>query len=405
MYTKILQSIDKHNQYRRECINLIASENVMSPMTRKVLASDLGNRYSYGEAGKKLFAGNTYMDQIECIAVDLAKKAFSAEYVTVQPISGMVANLVAFNAVLKPNDIVMTLPLHHGSHFSHEKKGMLKLFQARIEYLPFNSDEYVIDINAAKDAITKLRPKLIIVGAMEFLFPVPLRELKEVCSKTGTYIMYDAAHVAGLIAGGTFQNPLQEGADILSMSTNKTLAGPDHGIVATSHASRFREAIWHGVNPMFLSNIHPHHIGGLAITLAELQMFGRDYATQVIKNAQALAKELYKHEIDVLCPQKGFTQSHTLLINTHDEAMKYVRLLEQANIMSNTFMNCTDTIYESGLRFGTNEITRVGMKEQEMKIIAQFICNVLLKRRSVTKVRDEVREFRKPFQKVHYCFE
>ena len=403
LFQQILKYSNLHTGHRDISLNLIASENIMSPTTCSMLSSDMGNRYSYGEVGKKVFAGTDNLDKIEQIAVSLTKELFSAEYATVQPISGMVANLVTYNAVLEKGDTVMSLPVKHGGHYSHGKNGILDLFDVNIEYLPFNNREFSIDIEKAEKQILLHKPKVIIVGAMEILFPVPLKELKDICQKTGTKIIYDAAHVAGLIAGKSFQDPLKEGADILTFSTNKTLGGPDHGIVACADAGKFQDKIWKGI-PLFVSNNHPHHIAGLAVTLSESQEFGNAYATQVISNAQALARSIYEQGVDVLCSQRGFTQSHMVLVHTHENAMTIMRLLESADIMCSTYMNADDTDYETGLRFGTSELTRLGMKEQEMKIVGKLIADVICKRMTVEDGKQLSHEIRRSFQSIQYCY-
>ncbi|MBI3577743.1 DegT/DnrJ/EryC1/StrS family aminotransferase [Candidatus Gottesmanbacteria bacterium] len=243
------------------------------------------------------------------------------------------------------------------------------------------------------------------MGTSEFLFPAPIRELRKVCDETGTKILYDAAHVSGLIAGQTFQNPLTEGADVLSMSTNKTLAAPDHGLVACNDYKIFQKRIERAVVPLFTSNHHAHHVAGLAITLAEFEQFGQAYATQVIKNAQVLAKALYDQGLAVLCPHKNFTQSHTVLFDAVISGNEAMKMLEQANIITNPFqLPWNHEKNSTGMRIGTNEVTRLGMKEKEMKIIAEFMAAVLLKRKKSESIRRDIIEFRQSFQNVQYCF-
>lgn len=400
-----MKQINKHNSYRNNCINLIASENLMSPMTRLSLSSDLGNRYTVGQPNDRWYAGCHYYDKIEKTAIDLAQKLFHAKYVNLQPISGMVANLVSYHALLKPKDLIMSLKVKHSGHYSHVNTGMLSLFNVKVASLPFDEKEYAIDLEKAEKVILKRKPKVVLLGTSEYLFPVPLKELRKICDKTGTKIMYDAAHVSGLIAGQTFQNPLTEGADILSMSTNKTLSAPDHGIVACNDSELYINNIEHGIVPMFTSNHHAHHVAGLAITLAEFEQFGHEYATQVIRNAQALAKALYKQDIAVLCPHKNFTQSHTVLFDSKRPGNEAMRLLEIVNIIINPFQLPWNKIaYPTGIRIGTNEVTRLGMKEEEMNKIANFISNALLERKPIKRIRNEVIEFRKSFRKIQYCF-
>ncbi len=404
-YRDIWNYINQHSRYRSECLNLIASENLMSPGTQAVLATDLGNRYTVGQVNKRWYPGCMYYDQIEKVAVTSAKKLFHAQYVNLQPISGMVANMVAYHALLKPHDLVLSLKVKHSGHYSHGITGILSLFHIRIEPMPFDEKNYTIDLEKTVKLIRRKRPNAIIVGTSEFLFPTPLRELRKVCDETDTKILYDAAHVSGLIAGQTFQDPLSEGADMLSMSTNKTLSAPSHGLVACNDEKRFRNNIEHAIVPLFTSNHHAHHVAGLAITLAEFEQFGQEDALQVVKNAQALAKALYDQGLAVLCPDRNFTQSHTVLVDAMCSGSEAMKRLEQANIITNPFqLPWNDEKNPTGIRIGTNEITRLGMKEKEMKIIAEFIASVLLHRKKSETIRKEVVQIRQSYQTAHYCF-
>lgn len=313
--------------------------------------------------------------------------------------------MVAYYALLKPHDLIFSLPVKHSGHYSHGNTGILSLFDVRLEPIPFDEKDYTIDLEKTVMLIRQKKPNAIIVGTSEFLFPIPLRELRKVCDETETKIIYDAAHVSGLIAGQTFQNPLSEGADILSMSTNKTLSAPSHGLVACNDKIRFRSSIEHAIVPLFTSNHHPHHIAGLAITLAEFEEYGHDYATQVIKNAQALAQELYNQGVDVLCPHKNFTQSHTVLFDAKCSGNEAMRILEKAQIIVNSFqLPWNHENNSTGIRIGTNEITRLGMKEKEMRIVAKLIASVLFHRKKPETIRREVVQIRHAYQSVHYCF-
>ena len=378
----------------------------MSPITRSVLASDLGNRYTTGSVGNRWYAGCQYYDTIEDTAIKLAKKLLHAKYVNVQAISGMVANLTVYYALLKPGDTILTHQVKHSGHYSHVDSGMLSLFQVNAESIPFDETNYSLDLEKTKAKIRQIKPKVVLLGSTEFLFPAPIKELRSVCNQTGTKILYDAAHVSGLIVGQTFQDPLTEGADLLSMSTNKTLSAPDHGLVACNNPEFYQKQIEYAMVPMFTSNHHAHHVAGLAVTLAEFDQFGHEYATQVIKNAKALARELYKQDVAVLCPHKDFTESHTVLFDAKMNANNAVKLLESCQIITNSFqLPWNSESKPTGIRLGTNELTRLGTKEDEMKIMASFIASALLKRQPTEKIKKKVSSFRKSYQEVNYCFD
>src|SRR5260221_149266 len=231
-YVTILENMQKHAAYRQECLNCIASENVMSPMARGIMSSELAGRYAVGKPKNRWFPGFRYYDEVEASAQKIARKLFHAHYVDVQAPTGMIANMAVYAAFLKPNDLVLSLPVKHGGHFSHAAENILSLFQVKVENLLFDEKEYGIDVEKTKQLIRRKKPKMIILGTSEFLFPAPIKELRKVCNETNTIILYDASHVSGLVAGQTFQNPIGDGADILTLSTNKTLAAPSHGIIA-----------------------------------------------------------------------------------------------------------------------------------------------------------------------------
>ncbi|MEM4227819.1 MAG: aminotransferase class I/II-fold pyridoxal phosphate-dependent enzyme, partial [Candidatus Caldarchaeum sp.] len=227
----------------------------------------------------------------------------------------------------------------------------------------------------------------------------------------GAYVVYDAAHVSGLIAGGRFQDPLREGADCMTMSTHKTLAGPQHGMVVSWN--KYGERLKQVAFPGLLSNHHLHAVAGLAIALAEALAFYREYASQIIRNAKILAESLYELGIDVLYPNKGFTESHTIVADvskymdgrTAEEKLEQAGIIVNRNLIPKDYRLKTDYRRPSGIRLGSQEVTRLGMKESEMKQIAEFIADVIVKGKEPSKVAEDVAEFRSNYRKVHYCFE
>ncbi|MCX7996773.1 MAG: serine hydroxymethyltransferase [Patescibacteria group bacterium] len=401
---RLLARAEEHELYRSNCLNMIASENLISPLARRMLSADFGNRYSYGAQGEKLFPGTGIMDEIEGIAAALAANLFHAGYVNVQPVSGMVANMVVYEAVLKPGATVLAASTRHGGHYSHHS-GLLDRWNARVSYLPFDSRKYQLDIPACIKAIFREKPQLVIVGGSEMLFPVPLQPLRQACDRIGAVLLYDAAHVAGLIAGGEFQQPLAEGAHILTLSTNKSMAGPDHGLVATADPHRFRHAIERAVQKVFVSNNHMHHIAALAITLAENKVFGRQYAHQVLRNSRALGEALDKKGITVVAAENGWSKSHMVLVDTGEDATPKMRALERANIITSTCSLPKDRNgTESGLRLGTAELTRIGMREQEMEMVAECISSVLHDSHDTERTKKKVTSFRSSYRTISFCF-
>ncbi len=400
---KVLSLLKKHEVWRKECLNLIASENTMSLAAQKAYMSDLHSRYAEGLPGRRFYQGLKYLDPMETTLAEAFKAHFKANFCDIRPISGAVANLAVFAGLGQRGDTILTLGIAGGSHISHEKIGASGLAGLNVEHLDINPDG-TINLPRAKAKIEKLLPKFIVLGGSVILFPQPVKELKEICKMTGTKIIYDAAHVFGFIFSGMFQNPLAEGADIIVASTHKTFPGPQGGIIIGNLSEEEQKNIQRKIFPGILSNHHLHRIPALAVVFAEMEKNGVKYCRQTIKNAQTLASELSKLGLNVLYKNKGFTQSHQILIDVGDGA-KAAQLLEDANIIVNKNMILGDesALNPRGLRVGAQEMTRFGMTEKEMKQVANFIKKVLLDKQSPNKVRKQVIIFRKRFQKIKFA--
>ncbi len=405
---KVLTLLQKHNKWRKECVNLIASENVMSPLAEKCYCSDLMHRYAEGLPYKRYYRGLKYIDPIEAVTIEEFKKHFKANFVDVRPISGTIANLAVFSALAEKGDNIITLGIAGGSHVSHEKAGAAGMLGLNVSHFPFDQDGLGMDLEKAKAMISEIKPKFIVLGGSVILSPQPIKELREECVKIGTKIVYDAAHVFGLIAAKCFQNPLVEGADIITSSTHKTFPGPQGGIILGNIDKELQEKIQKKVFPGFSSNHHLHRVPALYVTLKEMEKYGKSYGTQIIKNSKTIAQELDKFGFDVLGKKIGFTESHQVVVDVEKQGRgESVALsLEKANIILNKNvivrgkMDIEDPI---GIRLGTQEVTRLGMKEREMKKIAGFIKRVIVDKENPESVKKEVVKFRKRFQKIKYC--
>ena len=419
-YERVLELLEKHHAMYRRSIPLIASENVVSPAVREALASDFGHRYAEGWPGERLYAGCKYIDEVELMAIELGKAVFKAEFVDVRPISGVVANLVAYCTFARPGDMMVALPIPYGGHISHGKEkwggtaGVVRGLD--VERYEFDEENFEIDLDATSrrlkriEADTGKKPRLFVLGASVFLFPHPVKEIRKLADEYGAYVMYDAAHVAGLIAGGRFQDPLREGADVVTLSTHKTLAGPQHGMVLSweKYSERLKQVAFPGL----LSNHHLHAMAGVAVALAEAMAFYRDYAAQIIRNAKILGEALLEQGIDVLYESRGFTESHTIVADvskymdgrTAEEKLEESGIILNRNLIPKDYRLKTDHRKPSGIRMGSQEVTRLGMGESEMRQIAEFIADVVVRGKEPSKVAEEVAEFRKNYRKVHYCF-
>jgi len=419
-YERIFQSLEKHNQWFNDSIPLIASENIPSPAVREAIISDFGNRYAEGWPGERVYAGCTHIDEVEIQCMDLAKKLFGAEFADVRPTSGVVANLAIYSAFSNPGDVMIAPSIPAGGHISHGKKehsGTAGLVHGLdIEFFAFDSEEMNLDVDKTKAKVEDLKsqnrlPKIAMFGGSVFLFPHPVKELADFLKGYDIHINYDAAHVAGLIAGGEFQDPLREGVDTMTMSTHKTLFGPQGGLVLAFEKNT--EVIKKAMFPGLTSSHHIHHMAGKAVAFAEALEFGKDYAAQTIKNAKALAEELNNLGFKVLGEKKGFTQSHQTVVNVLDygDGGKIEADLEKANIIVNRQLVPGDLkakrhyMHPGGIRLGSSEVTRLGMKESDMQQIASLIKNVVIDNKDVKEVASQVLDFRKNFQKTQYCFD
>lgn len=417
----------EHNELFNNSIPLIASENVTSPAVDEACNSDFSHRYAEGWVGERVYAGCKYIDIIEEICMELAKEYFKCIHADVRPVSGVVANLAMYNAFTSENNgKMLIMPIPKGGHISHApkftKSGMAIYGTAgtvrglNIEYMAFDNDEMNIDPDASAKIIREFKPEMVLFGGSVFLFPHPVRELSEVAKEVGAYIGYDAAHVAGLIGSGYFQDPLREGADAMTMSTHKTLPGPQHGTLVSDRADLV-DTLKPCMFPALLSNHHLHNVAGLAITFAEMLEFGKGYHRDVIDNAKALGQALYERGINVLMEHKGFTESHQIVVDITNLEKEIglggdiERLVEEANIIINRNLLPWDIAqgrhYKNpgGLRLGTSEVTRLGMGKSEMVDIAEFFKDLLIDKKDPKKVKKEVSEFKKGFQEIHYCFQ
>ncbi|MGB9135369.1 MAG: serine hydroxymethyltransferase [Candidatus Bathyarchaeia archaeon] len=419
-YDRTFRLLQEHHKWFQESIPLIASENVSSPAVRETLASDFGHRYAEGWPGERVYAGCVYIDQVELLCIDLMKKLFAAEFVDVRPISGVVANLVVYTAFTQPGDVMMALSIPCGGHITTGKKELGGTAGAvrglDVQYLALDYKELNIDVDKTKERAQKLvdegkPPKLVMFGASVFPFPHPIRELAETFHSLGATVGYDAAHVAGLIAGKTFQDPLREGVDVVSLSTHKTFFGPQHGGVLSwnKHADALKKATFPGM----VSNHHLHALAGVTVACAEMQEFGEEYARQVVKNAKALAQALYERGFKVLAEHKGFTESHVVLVDiteqgdggTIEETLERANLIINRNLLPWDIKEGRHFMHPGGIRVGTSEVTRLGMKENEMSEVAELVKRVVIDKEDVNKVKRDVVELRKGYQKVHFCFE
>ena len=408
---RIIGIVRQHNRWRRlETINLIASENVMSPLAEAAYLTDMMHRYAEGKPRKRYYQGTKYVDDVEILLSELMKRLFRVEYVEPRAISGTIANATVFKVLADHGDKALIAPVQAGAHVSHTRYGILGGLGIEQIELPFDMETFNIDPDKAAKMIREVQPKLVTLGASVFLFPHPVKEISEAAREVGAKVVYDAAHVLGLIAGGKFQDPIREGADIVTSSTHKTFPGPQGGVIMTNSKDLYK-AVSKVVFPVFVSNHHLHRLPATAVATLEMMHFGSEYAEQIVRNAKAFAEALAAEGFNVLGEHLGYTQSHQVVLDVrrHGGGAKAATLLEEANIITNKNLlpyDPPDAIKDpSGLRLGVQEMTRWGMREDDFRYIAKLMRRVVIDGEDPGRVRREVVEFRREYSKIHYTFD
>ena len=392
MIDEILSLVKKHEQWRgQECLNLIPSENVTSPAVRGLLTSDFGHRYTSRDG---FYMGTRFIDEIEHYGEEIAKEVFGSETADLRPLSGHVADWIFLACFTNPNDTILCLSPDDGGYPGIWESGVPRFLRLRPVGFPFHKQEMNIKVKEAKDLILREKPKVVIFGASLFLFPHPLRELSKVARESGAHVGYDGSHVMGLIAGKRFQDPLREGASAIFGSTHKSFFGPQGGIIVAD--KKHAEVIKKRVSHEFVDNAHWNRLAALTLALVEMKMFGKKYAEQVVKNAQALGKALAEHGFPVKCPQLGYTRSHQVFLDYggYKQGRTIAEKLEKANV-----------IVDCGVRLGVCEATRRGMKEDKMEEVAELMKRVIIDNEDPRQAKKGTRKLMKEFQKIEYCFE
>ncbi len=409
--SRILGAVDESGRHYRDSLPMIASENILSPLVRKACNSDLHGRYAEGLPGKRYYQGCDDFDTIEEIGISSAKRVFDCNFANIQSTSGTVSNMAGLKALANPGDTITAVSTADGGHISHARMGAVGLRGLSLVTYPWVESRMEPDIDAAAQLIRETEPNIALFGQSVFLFPTPLEELAAAAHEVGAKVMYDAAHVLGLIAGNQFQDPLREGADVMTGSSHKTFPGPQGGfLLSDSDDAKFQRRLNSAIFPGVCSSYHLHHVAGKAVALAEFEQFGADYARDIVANAKALGAALASEGFDVLAEERDYTASHQVLTR-HGESdsgagRDAAALLEDAGIITNMNMLPGDTkaMTPSGLRLGVQELTRVGMGTTQMEEVASLYARVLLKGEDAASVKTDVTALKREFQTIRYCF-
>ncbi|KXK07616.1 MAG: Serine hydroxymethyltransferase [Microgenomates bacterium OLB22] len=374
-------------------IELIASENYVSPAVLEALGSEFTNKYSEGLPGRRYYGGNEYIDEVETLAIERAKELFKSEHVNVQPHSGNPANMAAYFALLNPGDTILGMSLAHGGHLSH---GMPLNFSGKwYKVIGYETDPQtgLIDIDQVRALAKEHKPKLILAGFSAYSRSLNWQLFREIADEVGAYLMADIAHIAGLIAGNQLDSPIPH-CDIVTTTTHKTLRGPRGAIIMSREdlGMRIDKAVFPGLQ----GGPHEHTIAAKAVAFQEaLQPSFSIYAEQIIKNAQALSTALQYAGFNIV---SGGTDNHLMLVDLRPKRITgdvAERALELAGISANKNLIPFDPekpIVTSGIRLGTPAMTTRGMKEEEMKTVAAFVTQALEHHANEKKLQEIKRE-------------
>jgi glycine hydroxymethyltransferase len=380
-----------------DCLQLYAGTNVPSPLVAALHEPALAAQPSMGYPGAKYQAGLEPIDVIEVTAATAIARLMGAAFAEVRPTSATLANLAVYTALTEPGDTIAVLPDWAGGHLSHHALGAPGVRGLRVAPLPYDAEQLDVDLGALDEFLGWEVPRLVVVGASLMLFPHWLTAISEAVRAHGIPLLYDASHVAGLVAEGRFQDPLREGADLITFSTYKSFGGPAGGVIVTNDEELAKQ-VSDAVYPALVANYDASRLVPLAAAALERERSGGAYADQSIANAQALAAALAEAGFDVLGAGRGFTESHHVALDVVGGGTAAALRLAEGNILASEVGIPVDPA--GGVRIGTQAITRQGFVEADMPAIAAAIAGALLHDRDV---RDDVAEIRRRHSGLRFC--
>ncbi len=396
---------ENHRLHDIEGINLNPATNILNPRAEKLLSSGMGSRASLGHPGDKYETGLGAIEQIEIITQELACEVFGSTYAEFRVPSGAIANLYAFMATTEPHDTIIAPPASIGGHVTHHKGGSAGLYRLNTISAPVDQTGYTIDIDALRTLAHEVKPKLITVGGSLNLFHHPIAQVRAIADEVGAKVLFDAAHLCGMIAGKVWPQPLVEGAHLMTFSTYKSLGGPAGGLIVTNddEIAQKLDAIAY---PGLTANFDAAKTAALGITLQDWKSVGRDYAQMMVKTSQALAQHLQNLGVNIFAADKGFTTSHqfAILAAPYGGGQTAARRMGEAGLLACGIGLPIEQVEGdlNGLRIGTPEIVRIGMKVEHMHDLAGFIARSLDTNVEPKSIQREITEWRKQFSGVHY---
>jgi glycine hydroxymethyltransferase len=400
---RLARLVRAHDRWRgRSTFNLLPSENAVSPTARRYLSSDLAGRYTLplhetfdGEAIDNSYAGTRYTDEIEALGNAAAARLFHGRYATTRPLSGHIAALSALAPLLPRGSKILAIPPGQGGYDGYAPGFIPAMLGCEVRPLPATGPGGRVDGEAAVDEIRRERPNVVVLGQSFFLFPYPLKAIAEAAHSIDALVLYDASHVLGLIAGGEFQDPLREGADVLFGSTHKSFPGPQGGLLITD-----REDLFDQIDPALVwrvfDNAHWNRIAALAQTLLEMERVGAEYARTIVANSRALARSVHDGGLPAVAEEEGFTCSHQILLDRAAVRARHsigvgalARRWERQRLL-------TDLVG----RLGTAEVSRLGLVPSDMPRLADLLIRAGPGRANVAA---EVLAWRRQYPKLRFA--
>lgn len=387
-----------------DCFNLNPATNVMNPRAEAALAAGLGSRRSLGYPGDKYEMGLEAIEEIEVIAAELAARVFGARYAEIRVGSGALANLYGFMALAKPGDAIIAPPATIGGHVTHHRDGCAGLYGLVSHPAPVDADGYTLDLKGLRDLARQTRPRLITVGGSLNLFPHPVADIRAIADEVGAHVLFDAAHQCGIIAGGVWSNPLDEGAHLMTMSTYKSLGGPAGGLIVTNEAdiARQLDAI---AFPGMTANFDAGKSAALALSLLDWVDYGPAYAQAMVDLARSLAEELSRLGLPVFAGAGGATRSHQFAIEAagFGGGQAASKTLRKAGFLACGIGLPVDPVDGdlNGLRIGTPELVRRGVTPDHAPQLAMLIAEAL-RSNAPEAIAPRTAAMRAGFQGMHY---
>jgi glycine hydroxymethyltransferase len=402
----------EHEAWRgRGALNMNAAEGVMSRGARRLLASDFATRVTEGAPGDKVFPHglqNRFIDEIEAALIEVTRRLFGARFIEWRPVTTSMANAAIFSSLTRPGDSILVQSQEAGGNYSYNAAGFPPLIGLKVEALPWTGSCFELDIDKAAEAVRRVRPRMIVIGGSNVMFPYRVAELRALADEAGARLLYDAAHLGLLVAAGSFQRPLEEGAHLMSISTHKIMAGGVGGMVLTNEAE-IAEAISAAVFPPMLQTRDQNKYAATAYAFAEHLEFGRAHAAQIVAKVAALGRAMEAEGFEVFGAERGYSRTHQLFLrHPAIEAVEFEERCQHADILAAKTARTLGVLGGKPggvIRLSVQEITRQGLVEADMARVARLIGEAVTGARPSAEISAEVGEWMSGLGPLRFSFD